>query len=89
MTGSEIKFMILTPNKYFVYLSWIMTTIKGSQSGKRHKYDPTVRWLYSKAKLHRQLSTCSWSSIDYSYFESPRGFAGALGNGVRAFAVLY
>jgi len=64
------RLMILTPNKYYVYLSWIMTAIKKSRSGKRFKYDTTARWLYSKATLRRQLNTCAWSSIDYSYFQS-------------------
>ena len=64
------KLMILTPNKYYVYLSWIMTAIKKTQSGQQFKYDSTARWLYNKSKLQRQLNTCAWSSIQYSYFES-------------------
>ncbi len=65
------KLMILTPNKYYVYLSWIMTAIRKTQSGKRFKYDKTARWLYCKRKLKRQLEACPWSSIEYSYFEGP------------------
>jgi SAM-dependent methyltransferase len=64
------KLMIFTPNKWYVYLSWIMTAIKKTQSGRRSKYDPTARWLYGKRKLRGQLNTCPWSSIEYSYFES-------------------
>jgi ubiquinone/menaquinone biosynthesis C-methylase UbiE len=64
------KLMILTPNKYYAYLSRIMTAIKGTRSGRRFKYDTTGRWLYSKGKLRRQLNSCAWSSIDYSYFQS-------------------
>jgi ubiquinone/menaquinone biosynthesis C-methylase UbiE len=64
------KLMILTPNKYYVYLSWLATAIKKSRSGRRFKYDTTVQWLYSKNKLHKQLSSRPWSSIQYSYFEA-------------------
>jgi ubiquinone/menaquinone biosynthesis C-methylase UbiE len=63
--------MILTPNKYYVYLSWIMTAIKKTKSGKRFKYDTTARWLYSKNKLRQQMNLCNWSSVEYSYFEPP------------------
>jgi ubiquinone/menaquinone biosynthesis C-methylase UbiE len=64
------RLMILTPNKYFIYLSRIMTAIKKTQSGKRFKCDTTAKWLYSKGKLRRQLNSSAWSSIDYSYFQS-------------------
>ena len=64
------KLMIITPNRYYVYLSWIMTAIKKTQSGKRFKYDSTARWLYSKGRLQQQLNTCAWFSVDYLYFES-------------------
>lgn len=61
--------MILTPNKSYVYVSWIATLLKRF----RFKYDRTARWLYSKRTLDKLVRTCPWMSIEHSYFQgAPR-----------------
>jgi ubiquinone/menaquinone biosynthesis C-methylase UbiE len=60
------KLMILTPNKYYVYMSRLITFLRRF----RVKYDPTARWLYSRGSLERLLRKCSWTSIQFSYLQS-------------------
>ena len=59
-------FMIITPNKYYVYFSWAATFLRHF----RFKYDPTARWLYSKRSLRSALNKCEWKSLEYSYSEA-------------------
>lgn len=42
-----------------------------TKSGKRSKYDPTARWLYTKGSLDRELRSRDWSSIEHSYLQPP------------------
>ncbi|MBI5456430.1 class I SAM-dependent methyltransferase [Candidatus Kaiserbacteria bacterium] len=61
--------MILTPNKLYVWFSYLAARFKG----RRFKYDNTARWLYSSRSLKKLLGTVPWASVQYSYFqESPR-----------------
>src|SRR3989344_1072480 len=63
--------MIITPNKYYVYLSWLATFVRHF----RVKYDSTARWLYSRRSLMKLLENCRWESVRISYFQSaPRLF---------------
>ena len=64
-TGGSL--MIVTPNKYYVYVSWLIAFLKRS----RIKYDPTARWLYSKHTLGKLLRRSPWRSIKYTYLQAP------------------
>ena len=50
------KLMILTPNKYYVYLSWFMTAIKKTRSGKQLNTTQPCNGCTAKAN-------CSGNSI--------------------------
>jgi ubiquinone/menaquinone biosynthesis C-methylase UbiE len=61
--------MIVTPNKYYVRISWLIAFLKRS----RIKYDSTAQWLYSKSTLRELLLQSSWRSIKFSYLQrAPR-----------------
>jgi len=61
------KLMILTPNKYYVYISWLIAFLKR----RRIKFDSTARWLYSKRTLRKLLCRSPWHSVAFSYLQSP------------------
>jgi ubiquinone/menaquinone biosynthesis C-methylase UbiE len=63
------KLMILTPNKYYIYISWLIAYLKW----RRIKFDSTAKWLYSKATLGKLLNSVPWQSVEFSYLQpSPR-----------------
>jgi ubiquinone/menaquinone biosynthesis C-methylase UbiE len=58
--------MILTPNKYYVYISWLIAFLRRTGI----KYDSTARWLYSKHTLNKLLRHSPWQLITFSYLQS-------------------
>ena len=60
------RLMVITPNKYFVYYSWLATLLKHF----RFKYDRTAKWLYSRRSLAALFRARPWSSFEEGYFQS-------------------
>jgi ubiquinone/menaquinone biosynthesis C-methylase UbiE len=67
------KIIIRTPNKYYVYFSWMVQRIRTRKW--KVNYDDTARWLYSRRTLLRAFGLHPWSSIETFYYRAaPRRF---------------
>ncbi len=60
------KLMVLTPNKYYVY---VLRAAALLHLIPKVRTDKTARWLYSKRTLRKLFKTRDWDSIALFYFQ--------------------